>query len=227
MLKIDSNMVIFCDNVSLPLIMQGREGKMEKTKIEVMMLEEFYTYKYYSTFLKDYQIDREQRIGHTPPLYMIWNEKSNFLKRAIEMNPFNDEFYLWVDIGCFRYKTEDFLNYPSPSKIEQQDKSKVLLLAVVPFTQFELDNPDLNLLPDYTKNYRVSGTIFGGGKDVLLNWHTKYYNMLENFIAANRFIGKDQSIMDCTYLFNQEMCNLIQSPIVCRDQWFYLQDYLN
>jgi hypothetical protein len=144
-------------------------------------------------------------------------------KYAIEMNAFNDDYYLWVDMGCFRYETDIFLNYPNPAKIQQQDKSKVLLLSVIPFTENELNR---DYLSDFTKLNRISGTIFGGGKEILLEWHNKYYHMLETFIQNGRFIGKDQTIMNCVYLFNKNMCNLIHSPDICRDKWFYLQDYL-
>jgi hypothetical protein len=223
MLKINNNMVIFCDAKSLPFIRDLRRDKIDKTKIIEISFQQFYTYKYSNVFLKQYESDPEKFIGHNIFLYMIWNEKSNFLKLAIEMNAFNDDYYLWVDMGCFRYETDLFLNYPNPAKIQQQDKSKVLLLSVIPFTENELNT---DYLPDFTKLNRISGTIFGGGKEILLEWHNKYYHMLENFIQNSRFIGKDQTIMNCVYLFNKNMCNLIHSPDICRDKWFYLQDYL-
>lgn len=227
MLSIDSPMVVFCDKISASLIESLRHGKMEKTKIINMPFHEFHTYQYYGTFLKNYEIDHEKNIGHTPFLYMIWNEKSNFLKKAIELNPFESDYYLWVDIGCFRYKTNEFLHYPNPSKIKEQDHSKVLLLEVESFTKTELDCLKETDLPNYTFLNRISGTIFGGGKEILLEWHEKYYHTLEHFIESNRFIGKDQSIMNCVYLLNRDICNLIGYPPVCRDKWFYLQDYLN
>jgi hypothetical protein len=68
--------------------------------------------------------------------------------------------------------------------------------------------------------------MFGGGKNVLLKWHEKYYEMLEYFISIKRFIGKDQSIMNSVYLLNKEMCNLITWQPGCPDPWFYLQEYL-
>ena len=159
------------------------------TRIIVVDFLDFFSYRYFDVFVNHFNIDHEKMIGHNPYLYMIWNEKSHFLKRAIELNPFGNDYYLWVDIGCFRYKTDDFLNYPNPSKIECQDKSKVLLLAVQPYSQQELDSTQLSELPDYTKLYRISGTIFGGGQEVLRQWHDKYYSMLEQFIGQNRFIG--------------------------------------
>ena len=48
-------------------------------------------------------MDPEKSI-HSPNLYKIGNEKSNWLKRASVLNPFHSNFFAWVDIGYFRSK---------------------------------------------------------------------------------------------------------------------------
>ena len=37
-------------------------------------------------------------------LYVVWNEKINFLKTAAENNFFNSSYFLWLDIGAVRHK---------------------------------------------------------------------------------------------------------------------------
>ena len=71
----------------------------------------------------------------------------------------------------------------------------------------------------------MGATIFGGGKEALLQYHDLYYEMLEYFISIDRFIGKDQSILNSVYLLNPELFHLVE-PKLCKDEWFYLQDYL-
>jgi hypothetical protein len=226
MLCIDNPMVIFCDGASEQMIREMREGKMEKTKIIITSFNEFYSYRYARNFLEHYKMDKEQRVGHNMFLYMIWSEKSHFLKRAIELNPFSTEYFVWCDIGCFRVPNTRYLNWPSPSTIASLDKKKVLLLSVQPFTPEELQCHNRDRLPLFQFTNRIGGTIFGGGKDILLQWHDKYYEMLEHFISIGRFIGKDQSIMNSVYLLNRDMCNLVNWLPGCPDQWFYLQEYL-
>ena len=157
---------------------------------------------------------------------MIWSEKSHFLKRAIELNPFSTDYFVWCDIGCFRVPNTRYLQWPSPSKIATLDKNKVLLLSVQPFNPGELQCNHKEGLPLFQFTNRIGGTIFGGGKDILLQWHDKYYEMLEYFISIGRFIGKDQSIMNSVYLLNRDMCHLVNWEPGCPDQWFYLQEYL-
>jgi hypothetical protein len=226
MLIIDNPMVIFCDDKSDKIIQTLREGKLDKTKIIVTNFKEFYSYKYANHFLKHYDMDKEKHVGHNMFLYMIWSEKSHFLKRAIEMDTFQSDYFLWVDIGCFRVPNNNYINWPDPVKIQTIDKNKVLLLLVKSFTPDEWQCNNIDKLPSFQFENRIGGTIFGGGKDVLLKWHSKYYDMLEHFISINRFIGKDQSIMNCVYLLNKDMCQLVTWQPGCPDPWFYLQEYL-
>ena len=226
MLIIENPMIIFCDDKSVQMIHELRNGKHDKTIIIPTKFTDFYTYKYATSFLQHYQMDNEQRVGHNMFLYMIWSEKSHFLKRAIEMDPFHSDYFLWVDIGCFRLQNTRYLNWPNHDKINQLNKNKILLLLVQPFTMEELNCVEKEKLPLFQFTNRIGGTMFGGGKDVLLKWHSKYYDMLEYFISINRFIGKDQSIMNSVYLLNRELCELVNWVDGCPDHWFYLQEYL-
>jgi len=226
MLVNNNPMVIFCDNHSVAMIKELRP-RSDNTQIIVLSFEDFYCYKYINEFTRHLNIDPEKGIGHSVPLYMIWNEKSHFLKRAIELNPFSTDYFLWVDIGCFRVPNTEYLNWPNPERIVALPKNKVLLLSVVPFTQEELSTSALENLPSFLYTNRIGATIFGGDKAALLTWHEKYYAMLEYFISVNWFIGKDQTIMNCVYLLNQDLCSLTDVVRSQYDPWFYLQEFLN
>jgi hypothetical protein len=229
MLLIQNPMVIFCDSKSQAFIEELRkqtDPSFTNTRIIICNFTDFYSYKYADIFVQHYSKDIEKRVGHNVFLYMIWAEKSHFLKRAIELNPFKSEYFLWTDIGCFRRENTRFINWPSAERITSLPKDKVLLLSIIPFTQTELACTRLDDLPSFQFQNRISAPIFGGTKDVLLRWHDKYYEMLEYFISIDRFIGKDQSIMNSVYLMNRELCHLVNWIEGCADPWFYLQDYL-
>jgi hypothetical protein len=187
------------------------------TKIIITTLEKFHSYKYIDTYRANYEIDHERY--HSPELYLLWAEKAHFLKQAILMDPFHSETFLWVDIGCFRESSP--VKWPNMAVL---DKSKVIALNVTPFTEEEL-HCTKECLPSFLTINRIGATIFGGGKEALLRYHKLYYEMVEYFISVNRFIGKDQSILNSVYLLNPDLFDLIE-PKPCKDPWFYLQDYL-
>ncbi len=35
-------------------------------------------------------------------LYLVWNEKTDLLKRVVELNPFSSEHFYWIDMGSLR-----------------------------------------------------------------------------------------------------------------------------
>ena len=221
MLAIQNRMIVFCDASSVELIISLR--KSLPTIIVETRFEEFYCYKYIDIFREQYEIDHEKDV-HSVELYLIWNEKSNFLKKSIEIeqqisNDNNNRKYVWCDIGCFRTPNTLFLKWPDAQKIPDD---RMLLLEVDPLNSSE----EPSVLPDLTlKNY-IGGTIFAGSSQAIFKWHDAYYNMLERLYAMGRFVGKDQTIMSSVYIEQPELCHCVKYPCEYYDRWFYLQDYL-
>ncbi len=222
MLVIQNRMIIFCDESSAELLKSLRKGNPCATIIVETTFEEFYCYKYIDIFRAQHEIDHEKNI-HSVELYLIWNEKSNFLKMAIEIEklfkaPHNDKF-VWCDIGCFRMPNTKFLQWPDASKMPDD---KMLLLEVYPLNCSD----DTSVLPDLTRLNHIGGTIFAGSSDAILKWHDAYFAMLEHLYAMGRFVGKDQTIMSSVYIDKPHLCFCVKYPDGYYDRWFYLQDYL-
>lgn len=223
-----SYMIIFTDTQSYDRILNLRKDFMNNTKIIVCPIDNFYTYKYLEHWKKDILRDHEiPRVKHSIELYMIWNEKSMFLKKAIELNPFNTDYFCWSDIGMVR--GDDTIQYIKEYPVidDRIDKNKVYLLNI----QYIFSHNDI-FSELASERYRylnaIGGTVFFGHKNVLLLWIAKYYEMLEEFVNKDYFAGKDQSLMACVYVKNSNMIKLIR-PHHCPigDPWFYMIYYLS
>lgn len=212
--NIETPMIIFCDAKSISKINQYRSEFNKSTHIIQIEINELMCYKYLEQWRKTHKLDCHKNI-HSPELYMIWAEKSEFLKKSIELNPFNSEFFLWSDIGYFR-NTNLHLQpnmikiFPSLQKISELPRDKIILLHVI-FINSE--------------NNRIGGGMFGGFKDALLKWHKAYYEILEDFFAKHLFAGQDQLIMKEITVRYPELCNCLVTKY--NDDWFYLHRYLN
>lgn len=223
MLCIQNRMIIFCDENSIELIQSKRPSTCE-TIIIATKFEDFFCWKYIDIFKDQWNTDHENSY-HTIELYLIWNEKSHFLKRAIETDTAKGNLYnkyIWCDIGCFRRPNTEFIYWPDASKIP--DNNTMLLLEVDPIY---IINP--HELPDFRKINYIGGTIFGGNCNAIQKWHKAYYEMIDTFILDGRFIGKDQSMMSAIALKYPELCTLVTHPhgyMYYYDRWFYLQHYL-
>lgn len=209
-------------------IKNHRDNYLPITVIECN-IKDFLVYKYLDQWKEHLNIDHEKKI-HNINLYMIWNEKSNFIKKTIDLNPYNTDYFYWTDIGAFRdtdITKKYYLNYPNKTT------DKILLLQINQFTVNEINqiynfnnNNNTNTKNIFQYQNRIGGGIFGGHKDNCLIWHKKYYDMLDTFFKNNQFAGKDQSIMATVAILNPELVIVVNHDKKLFDEWFYLQEYL-
>jgi hypothetical protein len=167
---------------------------MNQCHIEILEMNDFITSKY--DWMKQYELDDEKY--HTRELYMIWNEKINFLKVASEKNPYHTDWFLWCDMGSLRkpiFQTEDFTRSVVFNHLE---KNKTYFFRI---HNFHYHNPYfVNHLEKYLPHKCDLNVIQGGFilthisicKDV----HREYYTLLDELYNKQLFIGKDQ----CCYL---------------------------
>jgi len=223
---IETPMVIFTDNKSVEQITELRKWN-QNTKIIELPFEELYCSQFMEYWNKDLERDPEKRY-HNQQLYIIWNEKSKFVERAIQENYFNTDYYCWCDIGCFRDTStvNKYRFFPQTSKIK--NNNTITLLHIDPYEMNEiisLKNTNINHINNiFIGKCRIGATIIIGHKDAWYRWISTFYTMMETFMKNDTFTGKDQDIMATIVALYPGLIELIIPP--SRD-WFYLQDYLS
>jgi len=223
--NVNSYMIIFTDINSYNKLLELRTNFLDKTEFIILNINEFYTAKFIDYWKKDYIRDHENGYHH-PFLYMIWNEKSHFLKIAVNKNVFNTEYFMWCDIGILRDKNciKYLSNFPNKYVISKLKKDKVYLLNID-----EFNNNELNVITPtecFRFKNRIGGTVILGTYNILNIWIDKFYDMLNRFMLNDLFAGKDQSIMACVYLENKDLIELIKPTKSPFNEWFYLLYYL-
>lgn len=200
----------------------------ENTFFVLKEFEEFKTWKYIDKFKEHFELDPEKNI-HNIYLYLLWNEKTEFLKNSANIDKFKTEYFIYCDMGCFRKKDlmRYYIKWPN-NKIIKKIK-KVTLLLTNNFDKQDLIIKDNGLPGSFLYKNRIGGGIICVPKNQINIWHEKYYYILEKFIKNNRFIGKDQSIMATVCILYPNILELIpaKKSKYCIDEWFYLQPYLH
>jgi hypothetical protein len=165
-----------------------------KIRFVILEMDKFITAKY--DWSKQLEMDDEKNY-HSRELYMIWNEKINFLKLSSEINPFQTDWFLWCDAGSLRQKIfidDDFTKSDVIPDLEN-DKTYFFRVPCLYHNNYFLKN-----LEQYKCNNTDLRMIQGGF--ILTNlkscrWiHQEYYDLLDRLYEKNLFIGKDQ----CCYL---------------------------
>ena len=235
--KIKTNKIIYTDKKTFNYLFS--KINIENIKFIIYEIDDFKVSKDYTIeqWWEQYKMDPEQSY-HSIELYKIWNEKSNFIKKSIEKNPFESDYFYYCDVGCFRddKKIDNFINWPNIEKVKKKGiGDKFTILSVFPFTKDDLKYKDTDDLFKFLNINRLGGGIIGGSKEACLEWHQLFYKMMQTYFQNDKFAGKDQSIMASVYLktFNtdkdkcEKLFNLVKVANPFCNPWFYLQDYFN
>ena len=151
---------------------------------------------------------------HTPELYVVWNEKLNFLTESIASNTFDSDYFIWTDIGCFRdyRQLKDLKTYPNSKETSRTlGRDRMFFLQMSPFSKNAtiLDRHDGFPAHDFQHDTQLAGTVVGGHKDAIQAYAVKYYETMDVMRQKGRFIGKDQNIMSTVAVRYPELVHLV------------------
>lgn len=105
------------------------------------------------------------------------------------------------------------------------------LLLVEPFTgESYVLGPNNLSVTDFEDVNRIGGTIMAGQKKAWHIWSDLYYETMELMLKYNKFIGKDQTVMNNVVVKYPHYFNLVSPQPYFGgkgDSWFYLQYYFS
>jgi len=186
-LSIQCPYVLFGNKESITILKQFRNE--ENTLYIEYNIEDFMTYPY-----KDKMVTHPR---HCPSieLNLIWNEKIFMIQKARQMNPFQSEWFHWIDAGIctFRDTKPPHRVFPSAEKLKELDSFKELFL-------FSSSNA---FIPEYITPHQyyhcISGT-YVIHKDRVERFANLYREYLEKCVDKNKDnIWTDQVIWTHIY----------------------------
>jgi hypothetical protein len=223
MLSLQDPMIIFTTEDKEDMFYRMREHALNRTFVVVMNLHDAEVVRLYGMdfWYSQHNIDPEKNVNVNPLLYIIWNEKLEFVKKSINLNPFNSSHFLWMDVGFLRHNLYN-------GELLVKDKTpftgdKVLMLDITKMTN--------NLFHQFTKNEnKVGAGIFGGSIAAMERYHDEYYRTLSIDISKSRFVGVEQIEMWRTCEKNPNLCYIITMSPFCGEAWrfcFHLMNHLH
>jgi len=209
-------LVFFTTPDLIPVIAEWRSHCKEKTILISLPQEEMAAHKKWGVAWDVHALlDNEK--NHSVDLYKIWYEKKEFVLRAIGMGAFQAERFVWCDAGILRFPEwrPYLINFPLQERIPA---GKMTLLNIAAFEKGDTEDSC------FDKVNRIGGGIQAADRDTWVWWSGEYDAMMKKYIASERFIGKDQSIMASVYLKFPERVELIKPPEDMHPiaKWFWL-----
>lgn len=191
-LKINCPYVFFTDEDTINIIKKHR-GDLPTYYVNIS-IDEFYTQRF-----KDRMITHE---AHCPSieLNLVWNEKIYLIQKALEINPFNSDFFMWMDAGMssFRNRMPPPIPFPDVRKLNQLPKDKFIYSSSHNFTYNENFKKG-----QYHLHHHVSGT-YVLHKSIINKFVEIYTKYMEQLVDESD-IWTDQVILTHIYKDKPEL----------------------
>lgn len=167
-------------------------------------------------------------VQHSPELYAVWYEKKEFVRRAIELNPFGAECFVWCDAGiCRESAWIPYLIARFPLE-KQVPRGRMLVLLIDEFVQGDWQRQPDGIRGSFEHRNTVGGGILASDRAGWAAWSAAYDAMLLRYYLAGRFIGKDQNIM-ASMMLEQPSLAVVTRPassLGSVQKWFSLLFHL-
>ena len=186
-LKINCPYIFFGNKDSIELVKNYR-CNLPTYYIE-LNIEEFTTYKYKDNMIVDK--------SHCPSieLNLIWNEKIFLIQRALQINPFSSDFFMWIDSGIplYRHKMPPTTSFPNINKLNKLPTDKFI------YSSSKKKNYNNNEFKKgkYHLNHYISGTSYVIHKSIVDRWVELYSEYLK--LIDKNDIFTDQVILTLIY----------------------------
>lgn len=182
-LAINCPYVFFSNKEGIEFIKQYRRSY--PTYYIELDFENFYTYKFKDKMLT-HPVDCP-----SVELNMVWNEKLFMIEKAHALNPFNSDWFKWIDAGIVNYRD----TYPPQSAFPNVDKLNKLPQDKFIYSSSEPYNAELVTNTNYY--HHISGTYIIH-KNVVNRFATIYKTYMEKLVDRNN-VWTDQVILTHIY----------------------------
>lgn len=219
LLSLDINLYILTEKKFEERILKSRQKvdpELKKTVLKIGKLEDLHAYILFNDRLEKLMFSDEfkKSLHHqgvpemTKPLYnVLMFNKVSFLQEIIDKNPFNTEYFSWVDAGFIRGvgDIENIKKWPDPSKLMlKKDKIKFFCINT------DVKNTICDVKWHLMSQVRLlKGTVFFLHKDLILPLKEKFHYYVDQSLQ-NGYIGSDEKIFDLCCLNNPDLFDLFK-----------------
>lgn len=217
-LSLNVNLYIETEEKFVDIIKENRrpfDPEFKKTIIKTRSVSELEAYKKFNRDLEKLMSSEsfKEKVHHnvpemTQPLYnVLMFNKLRTLQNAVNENPFNTEYFSWVDTGFIRDNSwiTGNENWPVWSDLDLK-KDKIRFFCINNNIIDGLKDKEFHCMSQIRF---LKGTIFFLHKN-LLNWISSTFDQKVIECIDNNYIGSDEKIFDLCYLEDPEKFELVK-----------------
>lgn len=201
LLQSSINKIVFIDEL---LFDQFTEYINDNTILIKIKKEEIYLYEY-KDCVTNFTLDTTNSSKDTLEYMFLMCSKTEWIKKAIELNKFDSDNYIWVDFGIrhiFTCSNEEFIEIINKVKYKNESNDLLRIGAIW--------NLNVKYNIDIYKNicWYFAGGVFGGNKKALLNFSVIMKNKCIEIITTKNTIMWEVNIWYLIYLETPELFDI-------------------
>jgi len=210
-LKLKTNMSVFIEEDLLDFVKERRDESNTKIYIQKLSDLPFYNWKtkideiINSDFFKSKMTDINRIECKTPMYNVVQYSKFGWIKNAILDNKFDSDYFMWMDAGCSRFFGSFDLNqnWPNPKKLK---KDKFIIQGNQNTLKY-FPNLDIEKYI-WDNNCTTVGTLFGGGKDLMLRIYDEINMIFEKYMIDKDCVNNEQFALSILFELYPEIFDL-------------------
>lgn len=194
-LQLNCNMYIITEEKFRKFVEENRP-KNYNTYVKIDILENASYYKYRERMIEILESQEyKNRIAHPnrvecklPEYNIIQYSKFGWLEETIKNNPFNTEYFFWMDAGISRFFLDINIQkiYPQMTLINQS-KNKFIIQQRHDLLTYNITNDFI-----WKSDNLLKGTMFGGHKDIVLKIGELLEIEFNNSMLNNNNVNNEQ-----------------------------------
>ncbi|KAK3594537.1 hypothetical protein CHS0354_023593, partial [Potamilus streckersoni] len=215
-LALNVHLAVFVDKSLLEFIKHNRQGKLDKTRVQVVQFSDLEIFQYYNP-IKDIMnslefLENNEMLAHpeafSPEYVILMNNKIFFMKTIVDINPFRSTHFFWIDAG-----------YGHGSDIFPKDGQwfpRNLMDIHRKITYIQLYDP--MHYEDYVKNLLLHksllspafiGGFFGGDSQAVREYYHLYHKVFRSLLVES-IVDDDQNVALLCYFELPRLFNLVE-----------------
>jgi hypothetical protein len=132
-----------------------------------------------------------------PECSAVWNSKPWMLAQAAAENVYNSSYFMWVDIGSFRWGEHSLRHWPAVQHVRELAQYKDMIAVEV------VALPRIAILGQAVPHF-VAGTWFGGCQAAVRWYADAFLDVLKRRHALGLYVAQEQSVMDSLLLMQPD-----------------------
>jgi len=203
LIECDVPKVIFMNQYLIDSI---KDYNRENTIFIPFEKEDLFFYKYKND-ITEFSVDTDNVDKDTLDYMLLMNNKTEFIQKAIELNPFHTEQFIWIDFGIKHVinVSNDYTKYIN--NLNNKSYENVRIPYIIDPRIYNNNNKDIykNI------NWYFAGGVFGGSSQKLLLFVEKCREKVKEVIREKKSLMWEVNIWYLVFLENKKLFYLYQA----------------